>query len=132
MTKIRVSKCLKSKYLQLGAEYCIRTTETPYRLSMNGLLTATGHLMCFRCPISWILGRKGLKSLKMTKIRYSNGLKSKYMQLRAEYSIRTPKTPYILRTNDLLTATGHLRCWRWHNSWILGTNGLAMSQNVQN
>ena len=92
--KIRVSKGLKSKYLQLCAEYSITTPETPYRLSKNGLITAIGHLRCCRWFISWILGSKGGNSLKMTKLLVSMALKSKYLQLRAEYSIRTPETPY--------------------------------------
>ena len=123
MTKIRVSKGLKSKYLQLWAGYSIRSPETPYLLSINGLLTAIGHLRCCRWPISWIFGPKGEKSLKMTKIRVSKGLKSKYLQLWAEYSIRTPETPYILSINGLLTAIGHLRSCRWPISWILGPKG---------
>ena len=96
-------KGLKSKYLQLWAEWV--QLEPPYRLTINGLLTAIGHLRCCRWPISWILGPKGEKSIKMTKIRVSKGLKSKYLQLWTEYSIRTPETPYILSINGLLTDT---------------------------
>ena len=104
------------------APYYIRTPGTPYRLSINGILTATVHLMCCRWPISWISGPKCWKSLKITKIRVSNGLKSKYLQLWAEYSIITLETPYILSINGLLTVIGHLRCCRWPISWIYQTS----------
>ena len=78
-SKIRVSKGLKSKYLQLWAEYSVRTPETPYRLSINGLLTDIGHLRCLIWPISWIYGPKGEKKsqndqnqgLKGSKIKIS-------------------------------------------------------------
>ena len=68
----------------------------------------------------------------MTKIRVSDGLKSKSLQLLAEYSIRTPENPYRLSRNDLLTAIGHFRCWRWPISWIFAPKGEKMSQNAHN
>ena len=62
------------------------------------------------CLEFWLLSVK--KYLKMPKIRVSEGLKSKYLQLWAEYSITTPETPYRLSINGLLTSIGHLRCSR--------------------
>ena len=82
------------------------------------------------CLEFWLLTVK--KYLKMPQIRVSQGLKSKYLKLRAEYSIRTPETPYRLSINGLLTAIVHFRCCRWPISSILGLKGDKNSQNDQN
>ena len=64
--------------------------------------------------------------------RWSDGLKSNYLQLWAEYSIKTPETPYRLSLNGALTAIGHFRCCRWPISWICYPKCEKMSQNDQN
>ena len=125
-------KGLKSWYRQLWVEYFIRTPKNPYNVSIPGYLTSIGHLRWCRWPISKILGPNGMKMSQNGKNRVSEGLKSRYHQLWAEYFIRTSKTPYNASIPGYLPSIGHLRCCGWPISEILGPNCVKVSQNCKN
>ena len=91
----------------------------PFEVFGHGRYLVFLVLMVKKCP-------------KITKIKVSEDLKSKYLKLGAEYSIRTPAIPYRFSINGVLTAIGHFRCCRWPISWIFGPKGEKKSQNDQN
>ena len=62
----------------------------------------------------------------------NQGLISQYHQLWVEYLIRNPKTPYNVSMPGYLTLVGYLRYCRWTISQIVGSEGVKISQNVQN
>ena len=68
----------------------------------------------------------------MAKIKVSEGLKSWYCHLWAEYLIRKPKTPYNVSITGYLTLICHLRCCRWPISQILGPKDVKKLQNGPN
>ena len=57
---------------------------------------------------------------KTAKIKVSEGLKSWYRNLWAEYSIRKPKPPYNVIIPGYLTLICYLRYCRWPISQIVG------------
>jgi hypothetical protein len=120
---------LKSWYFQLWPEYFIRTPKTPYNVSIPGYLTLICHLRCCRWPISQILDPKDVKISQKAKIKFSEGLKSWYRQLWAEYFIRNPKTPYIVSIPGYLTSICNLRGCRWPISEIFGPKSVKITQN---
>ena len=68
----------------------------------------------------------------MAQIKVSEGLKSWYHQLWAEYLFRNPKIPYNVSTPGYLALICNLRCCRWPISQILGPKGVKISQNGPN
>ena len=65
----------------------------------------------------------------MAKIMISEGLKSWYYKLWADYLIRNSKTPYNVSIPGYLALICHLRCCRWPISQILGPKGVKIAQN---
>ena len=68
----------------------------------------------------------------MAKIKVSEGLKSWYYQLWADYLIRNTKTCYNVSIPGYLTLILHLGCYRWPISQILGPKVVKISQMGQN
>ena len=115
----------------MWAEYSIRTPETPYRLSINGLLTAIGHFRCCRWPISWIFGPKCENKSQNDQNQGLKGSKIKLSAIVSRIFNYKTWTPYRLSINGLLTAIYRFRCCRWHISWIFGPKCEKNSQNYQ-
>ena len=118
MDQIKVSEGLKSWYRQLWAEFSIKDPKLPIMLvyPVIYLLYAIWGIIDEPFLKIWVL--RVWKYHKMAKIKVSEGLKSQYRKLWAEYFIRNPKTPYNVSIPGYLILICHSSSCSWTISQI--------------